>query len=125
MKKTILLTVSLIAAFSVSVFAQDIAVSTSTVTSAAGMVIKGGTTATTAADSTNPMGKMSTGVYLGVNFTTTSYAIITKHQTASKKVGTSNDSTAIFFVSEPAGVLAAGPTAADNTAFSGGTWTSM
>ncbi len=128
MKKTILLTLLLISVFSVSVFAQDIAISTPTVTSAAGMIIKGGTSNTTAAASTNPMGKMSTGVYLGVDFTTTTYAIITKHQTGSKKVGTSSDSTAIFFMTEPAGVLASGsaPQAADQTAFpTTAGWTSM
>jgi hypothetical protein len=122
MKKMIALTALMVIAVCQS--ASAAALGTGTITTAAGQVIRGGADATAAAAATNPMGKMSTGVYLGVAYSTTGYAIITKHQTGSKKVGTANDSTAIYFISEPAGVLTTAPSDASVTAFATG-WTSM
>lgn len=121
MKKIIMLTALLSMAFGGSAFAT--ALVTGNVTSAAGQVIRGGASGQ-AATATNPLGKMSTGVYLSVAYDTLGYALITKHLTGSKRVGTSNDSTAIFFVQEPAGILTAVPSAASKAAFATG-WTSM
>jgi hypothetical protein len=121
MKKIIALTALMIVACSGSAFAAAL---TSGSVSNAAQVIRGGSDATAAAASTNPLGRLSTGVRLGANYQTTCYALITKHDKGSKKIGTAHDSTAIFFVQEPAGALAAAPTACGNSAFATG-WTSM
>ena len=107
MKKIIVLTTLLILACSGSVFAATLA---SGNVSSAAQVIRGGA-AGQAATATNPLGRLSTGVRIGVNYATTCYALITKHDKGSKKIGTAHDSTAIYFVQEPAGALAAAPTA--------------
>lgn len=125
MKKIVILTALLTMAISGSAFAAALA--TGNVTTAAGMVIRGGASGQ-AATATNPLGKMSTGVRLSVAYGTTGYALVTKHDTGSKQVGTSNDSTAIYFVVKPAGALTDVPTLATAgsyvSAFATG-WTSM
>ena len=123
MKKIIILTALLAFAFSGSASAALITAAGGC-TAGAAKIIKGGPAGTTFANVTNPMGKMSTGVYVCAAYDTTQYALITKHITGSKKVGTANDSTAIYFVQEAAGALTAFPTAKNQTAFSTG-WSSM
>ncbi len=126
MGKITALTVFLLIAISGSALAANLGSGGggAAVTTAGGLTIKGGPTATVAEAATSALGKMSTGVYLGVNYTTSAYALITKHLKGSRKMGTSNDSTAIFFFTEAQGALAAGPSDASQTAFATG-WTSM
>jgi hypothetical protein len=104
MKKTIVLTLVALS-FGTSAFAAALA--TNTLPSAAGIGIYGGTTAAEAAAASNPLAKMSTGVWGVVNFTaaanlSSSYALFTKHTKGSKIFGTANDSTNIYWKASPA-----------------------
>lgn len=121
MKKTTILAALLIASFSVSAYAADLA---SGSVSSAGVSIYGGATAAAAQGATSPLGKLSTGVRLGVNFSPTSYALLSKHDKGSKIMGTANDSTAIYYIESPQGALTATPSQPNNTAFATG-YTSM
>ena len=91
--------------FSTSAFAT--ALNTNTLPGNAGVAIYGGTIDTEAQNATNPLVRLSTGVWGVVNFTasankSTSYAIATKHEKGSKIFGTANDSTNIYWKASPA-----------------------
>lgn len=104
MKK--ILALSLVAlSFSSSAYAASLA--TNTLPSAAGVAIYGGTTSTEAQNATNPLVRLSTGVWGVVNFTaannlSSSYVVATKHYKGSKIFGTSNDSTNVYWKASPA-----------------------
>jgi hypothetical protein len=79
-----------------------------------------GSKASTAAATDTLIGKLSTGVYAGVNSGAGGYAIFTMHKSGTKSYGTSFDSTNIYWIEA---LQSAAPTATDTSIFSG--WTSM
>ena len=88
----------------------------------------GGPDATAAASATERIliGKLSTNVYLGVNYGSLGYAIDTKHEQGDKAYGTAADATAIYVTTLGKGVLGtvgSFPTAADYTSFNA--WTEL
>ena len=104
MKKIIALTLIALS-FGSSALAAQLA--THTISSDPGMALFGGTTQTEAEAATNPLVRLSTGVYAVVNYTaaanlSSSYAIFTKHYRGSKIFGTANDSTNIYWRAEAA-----------------------
>ncbi|MCE1226598.1 MAG: hypothetical protein LWW87_08960 [Geobacteraceae bacterium] len=108
MKKIIFLALVILAYSSVSFAA---ALATNTLPGNAGLAIYGGTTAAEATNATNPLARMSTGVWGVVNFTaaanlSSSYAIFTKHTKGSKIFGTANDSTNVYWKASPAAAAA-------------------
>ena len=130
MKKTIALTLIALS-FTTSAFAA--ALTSNTLPAASGLGVYGGTTAAEAAAATNPLVRMSTGVWGVVNFVaannlSASYAIFTKHYKGSKLFGTANDSTNIYWKASPAVkvapylAVADCGTGTDNTNFGAG-WT--
>jgi hypothetical protein len=113
MKKTLLMTALLLAA-STSAFA---------VTSLTnGGVAGSGATIYGSATATNPVVKLSTGVFGSVAYNTSAYSIYTKHSKGSKIFGTANDSTSIYWKAVAAGDLATQGTTSGNIAFDS-SWT--
>ena len=107
MKKTFALTLIALS-IGTSAFA-GVVVSSNTLpaVATAGYAVYGGTTAAEAAAATNPLVRLSTGVWGVVNFVaannlSASYAIFTKHYKGSKIFGTANDSTNIYWKASPA-----------------------
>ena len=92
-----------------------------TLSTGSGEQVFGGVVAADVADPNGVLiGKLSKGVSGTFNFTTTAYAMITKHTSGSKAYGTSYDSTAIYFLED---FTLTTPSAVDSTSF--GTWTAM
>jgi hypothetical protein len=125
MKKVLALTVMIIS-ISGSAFATELA---SNGVSAPGVGIYGGTSATTAASATSPLGKLSSGVSCVVNYDATagtSYVLATKHVKGSKINATAADSTNMYFKASPQGLITADEvgTGSANSNFASG-WTSM
>jgi len=124
MKKIIVFTALIVAASSAAYAAGTAFTSGSTLTTGNGEVIHGGADETAAAlDTASVLGRLSKGVHIGVNYTSTGYALHTKHATGSKQYGTAHDSTAIF--NRESSVAVTAPSAASATAFSAEGWTAM
>ena len=114
MKKIILISALFLFVFAGTTMAANL-------TTGSGEQVFGGVVAADVADPNGVLiGKLSKGVSGTFNFTTTAYAMITKHTSGSKAYGTSYDSTAIYFLED---FTLAVPSAVDSTSFS--TWTSM
>jgi len=79
-----------------------------------------GSKGSSAAATDTLIGKLSTGVYAGVNTGALGYAIFTMHKSGTKTYGTTFDSTNIYWIES---LQTAAPTGTDSTIFSG--WTSM
>lgn len=104
MKKILALTVLMI--ITASTYASAAAIATNTV-SAAGLAFYGGLNADSAAASTSPLFKLSTGDSALINFDAAGvgYAVFTKHVKGTKVFGTAYDSTAISYTVVLPGVL--------------------
>ena len=110
--------------FGVAGSASAGALASGSVTTTDGLSIYGGLNAGVAAGATAVLvGKTSKGVKAGVNYTSTGYAINTKHNSGSKAFGTAHDSTAIYTTELAVGAALSAPSAADNTSFA--SWTPM
>lgn len=123
MKNTILFSLAVLLITNTS-FAATTTMTSKAVTTA-GAAIKGGADSTTADASTNPLVRLSTGVSAAALYDSTGYALVTKHVKGSRLMGTSYDSTKIFFKTDPAGILISDevPTTSTDAGFSA--WTSM
>ena len=92
-------------------------------TSAAGATISGKKTN----GSDQPLGKLSSNVYLKCNFDPTTFAAATHHLNGSKQFGSSSGDTRIFVKDRAPGTATAAPddlSASDSTAFDN-TWASL
>lgn len=123
MKKILVITAAISLAFSGSAMAAALA--SGSVTASDGLQIYGGISAADAADANTStlIGKTSKGVKAGVNFTSTQYALNTKHNSGNTAYGTSNEATAIYKSEIGLTTALTAPTAADVSAFA--TWTAM
>ncbi|GFO64381.1 hypothetical protein M1B72_13140 [Geomonas paludis] len=123
MKKIIALSACLIMVSSSMAFAANAALNTGGI-SHESATIYGGVDATDAASASGTLiGKLSKSVKVGVRYTTTTYALDTKHTSGNTKYGTAFDATAIYKQETSTGALDAAPTTADSGAFS--SWTAM
>jgi len=122
MKKIIALTALLV--ISVSTYASAAGLATNTV-SPAGATVYGGVASGSAASSTSPLFKLSTGVSALINFDTAGigYALFTKHIKGTKVYGSAYDSTAISYLVVVPGVLTTTNTGSATAIPSG--WTTM
>jgi hypothetical protein len=102
--KKILVSTLLLLSFAGSAFAAPLATNT---VSNEGVSIFGGVDAAAALAAPSPLVKFSKGVRGVVQFTTTSYTIVTKHDTGNKASGTTHDSSAMFWRQAGAGQLVA------------------
>ena len=122
MKKIVTLLALFTFAFAGS--ASAAALASGSVTTSDGLSVYGGINATVAASATAVLiGKTSKGVKAGFAYTSTGYAVNTKHNSGSKAFGTAHDSTAIYTTELAVGAALTAPSAADNTSFA--TWTAM
>ena len=119
MKKIIIASLLVVMAAS-----QSFAASTSAIVWAdkAKNIVAGKTSATT---DLKPIGKLSTGVSMAYNVSTTGYALITQHENGVKAFGTAHDSTAIYNLTVVKGATTAAPTAAEAAGVTGAGWTAM
>jgi len=126
MKKIIALTALLVIVGSTSAFAAATPLGNNGISPAAATVY-GGVVTGSAATSTTPMFKLSTGVSVQINFDTTGigYAIFTKHVKGTKIFGTAYDSTAISFFTEVPGVLTTTNTGTATAVPTTSGWTTM
>lgn len=70
------------------------------------------------------IGKLSTGVKLGVNYDNTSYAFITKHKSGTKLYGSAAGDTKLYVQEGTTGDLTTAPSNSDSTDFQSG-WSSL
>jgi len=101
MKKILCLIIASMS-FAASAFAAVSDLVSGAPTTAAGMSIRGGADAATAANAATPLIKFSTGVFGMVNFTAASnlssgYIVATRHITGSKNFATTNSLTNIYW----------------------------
>ena len=122
MKKTLAITASLSLAFAGTAMAA--ALTTGSVSSPSLQVFGGSGTADAASVTTSTMiGKLSKGVSLGVNYSSTGYALDTKHTSGNTAYGTSNDATAIFKSEIGLTATLTAPSTTDVSSFAA--WTAM
>ena len=90
-----------------------------------GYSVYGGISGTNAADTTAStlIGRMSKGVKAGLTFTSTAYAVSTKHNSGNTAYGTASDITAIYKSEIGVSTALSAPSAASYSSFS--TWTAM
>ncbi|AJY71625.1 hypothetical protein RW64_19780 [Geobacter sulfurreducens] len=74
--------------------------------------------------SAQTIGKLSTGVKLGVNYDNTSYAFITKHKSGTKLYGSAAGDTKLYVQEGTTGDLTTAPSNSDSTDFQTG-WSSL
>lgn len=125
MKKSI---ITLIALFSLTLSTTAFAAGLTLLTAAGGTTVTGtgpqiigSTAALTAASAGSSLGSLSRGVSLGVNYSTSDYALTTTHAGGSKNFGTAHNATAIYSQLKATTAFAA-PSQVDYTAFASG-WT--
>lgn len=110
-------------------FAAPSALSSGAVTtSTAGPTIRGGADATAAQSTTTGViiGRLSKGVKTVINFTTSAYALATKHDGGTNLYGTAFNSTSMYMKAVGSTALASGDVSAtDSASFAGAGWTAM
>lgn len=123
MKKIIAITACVLLVTSGLATAAELASGSVTTTDA--LSIYGGSSTSDAASTTTStlISKTSKGVKLGATYTTTGYAITTKHNSGNTAYGTANDATAIYKSEIGQSTALAAPSAASYTSFT--TWTAM
>jgi hypothetical protein len=127
MKKIVALIALLLLAASGSAYATELASGEVTPPNATtGFIIYGGVDATASSGATATMiGRLSKGVDLGAMYSTTEYAITTKHTQGTKIYGTAYNSTSMYQMDVEKTTVVTAPGAVDSSAFSAAGWSAM
>jgi len=122
MKKIIALTACVVLLNCGLASAAAVSATGASITAEATSIYGGISTGDAEGTSSTLIGKLSKGVSLGAYYTSTAYALDTKHSSGNTRFGTAHDATAIYKQEIGSATLVA-PTAASYTSFT--TWTAM